>query len=270
MVSIGLRGLLFTESDLRETAGAAGLSLSGEVAAIARDLGEAFRRFISDARMEQADPASEHLRWANAVAAAAGELARLLGEFDPGDEPDPEVGGLFQLVRSLPATDDILNLRKLALGFCARSGLEVQSGRVALGDYDAVRIAIAAVPVIERAAHLTGAHWARKKGESRMSPYAEPALFGRMCAAFSEAFGREPSFTMPRDEERPKPHGPALVWFRLALLAFLTRAAEAIMEPSSRDDWWRQRCRWLAGEEQAHALAHAIRGGRDRAAVQSE
>lgn len=272
MVASSRRAPLFTPADLAEAAEVAGLTLSGDAAAVSADLEEAFAAFVMDARMEEASPPSEQARWAGDVAKAASALALLLGPFDPGDDPEPgEGGGLWPLARNLPERDNDLRLCQAAMIAAARDAIRPAAGWRPVSDYDALRIALAAVPVIRRAAELTAEYWTRQKGGDAMRPFAERALMRRLCEAHHAAFGRKPTFTMPRDVERAQPTGASLDWFRATLQAFLARAQVAL-DPSPRDGPWSERCAYLARPQHAHALAHAIRAAQEkpRAAARRE
>lgn len=272
MVASCRRAPLFTPADLAEAAEVAGLTLSGDAAAVSAELEEAFAAFVTDARMEEASPPNEQARWASDVAKAANALALLLGPFDPGDDPEPgEGGGLWPLARNLPDRDNDLQLTQAAMIAAARDAIRPESGWRPVGDFDALRIALAAVPIIRRAAELTAEYWTRQKGSDAMRLFAERALMRRLCEAHRAAFGRKPTFTMPRGVERAQPTGPSLEWFRATLKVFLARTQVAL-NPSPRDGPWSARCAYLARPEHAHALAHAIRAAQEKplAAAHSE
>lgn len=92
MVSIGFRGELIRAEDVQALASWAALPLIADPGAIAAKLSAATRRFIADARMEEADKPGETAQWAREVAAAAGKLAAVLGKVEPGDEAHPDDG----------------------------------------------------------------------------------------------------------------------------------------------------------------------------------
>lgn len=261
MVSIGFHGELIRAEDVQALARQAGLSLIADSGAIAAKLTESVRRFIADARMEEADAPGDTAQWAREVADAAGKLAAVLGEVEPGDEAHPDDGsGYYPLIRNLPLKpndDRDLNLRRHAIGRAARNAFQEPSNK-SLTDYDAMGIALVSVEYIRRAAELTAAHWEAKKGAGRPANYPEKVLFRDICAIYREAFGRKAGASRPAGGGLPG--GPAMR-FCQALFTALPAHADEVLDGSARDSAWRARCAKLTAEGGAEALSKLIRAG---------
>lgn len=261
MVSIGFQGELIRAEDVQALAGQAGLPLIADSGAIAAKLTETMRRFIADARMQAADAPGDTAQWAREVADAAGKLAAVLGEVEPGDEAHPEDGsGYYPLIRNLPLkpNDDLdFNLRRHAIGRAARNAFQEPNNK-SLSNFDAMGIALVSVEYIRRAAELTAEHWEARKGAGRSANHAEKALFQDICAIYREAFGRKAGASRP--EGGGLPFGPAMRFCQALFTALPARAAE-VLDGSARDLTWRARFAELAAEESAEGLSKLIQAG---------
>ena len=260
MVFIALKGELIRAEDVQALASQVPFPLIADAEAIATALHETMRRFIGDARMDEEDKPGIQAQWARKVADAAERLAELVGKIEAGDVADPNDGsGIMSLTKHLPYqanADRKLELRRHAIGRAARDAFQ-EPHNERLDDFDVMRIALGSVEYIQRAAELTAAYWDEEKGGARSAKEPEKALFRDICAIYREAFGRKAGVGRAMDG-RALPSGPAMR-FCQGLLGLLPLRADEVLEPSPRDEPWRERCAKLACTEGVWKLASLIR-----------